>query len=46
MAVGRTIIVLCMLLGVGLSVSQYYSDYRQSVSAKKGLTFQATVWPE
>lgn len=27
-------------------VSQYYSDYRQSVTYKKGLTFEATIWPE
>jgi hypothetical protein len=27
-------------------VSQYFSDYRQAVTYKKGLTFEATIWPE
>ena len=26
-------------------VSQYFSDYRQGIAYKRGLTFQATVWP-
>ena len=43
---GKTFIALCLLLAVGFCVEQYYSDYRQGVAAKKGLTFQATVWPE
>ena len=27
-------------------VSQYYTDYRQAVTYKKGLTFEATIFPE
>ena len=27
-------------------VSQYYSDFRQAVTYKKGLTFEATIFPE
>lgn len=46
MALGRKVLLICLLLAVGLCVEQYYSDYRQGFGAKKGLTFQATVWPE
>ena len=27
-------------------VSQYYTDYRQAATYKKGMTFEATIWPE
>lgn len=43
---GKTLITLCLLMALGLCANQFFSDYRQGVVAKKGLTFQATVWPE
>ena len=53
MSTGKLSITLCLLLGVVLSVqtpsngmSQFYSDYRQGIAYKKGLTFQATIWPQ
>lgn len=46
MAVARKVLLLCLLFAASLCVEQYYSDYRQGFAAKKGLTFQATVWPE
>lgn len=53
MSTGKLAIVLCALLAIALSgstpsnpVSQYYSDYRQGFVVKKGLTFQATIWPQ
>lgn len=46
MAVGKTLITLSLLLVLGLCVGQYYSDHRQGIVSKKGLTFQATIWPE
>jgi len=46
MAVGKTLLALCLLLVCGLCVEQYFSDYRQGFVSKKGLTFQATIWPE
>jgi hypothetical protein len=46
MAVGKTLLTLCLLLALGLCVTEYFSDYRQGFVSKKGLTFQATVWPE
>lgn len=46
MALSKQLIAACLLLVLTASVEQYYSDYRQGFAAKKGLTFQATVWPE
>lgn len=39
-------LLMCLLMVAGMCVEQYFSDYRQGFAAKKGLTFQATVWPE
>ena len=38
--------LICMLLAVSVCVDDYYSDYREGISVKKGLTLQATVWPQ
>ena len=46
MSIGKQCILLCLFLGLSLCVSEYFSDYRQGFGIKKGLTFQATVWPE
>lgn len=44
------ILILLIVLAINQktpenSVSEFFSDYRQGVAYKKGLTFQATVWP-
>lgn len=53
MSTGKLAIVLCALLAIALTgttpsnpLPQYYSDYRTGSVIKKGLTFQATVWPQ
>jgi hypothetical protein len=53
MSTGKLSIFVCALLVIVLSdatsyntVSQFYSDYRQAIGFKKGLTFQATIWPQ
>ena len=46
MGISKQLITLCLLLALGLCVEQYFSDYRQATSSKKGLTFSATIWPE
>lgn len=46
MAFGKKLLALCLLLVLSVCVEQYFSDYRQGFASKKGLTFQATVWPE
>ena len=43
---GKALIALCLLLALGHCSYQFFSDYRQAASYKKGLTFQATIWPE
>lgn len=46
-------ILVCLLLGLAVGsstpsnpVQQFYSDFRQGIAYKKGLTFTATIWPE
>jgi hypothetical protein len=46
-------IFMCLLMALTFSantpsnpVVEYFSDYRQGFSYKKGLTFEATVWPK
>jgi hypothetical protein len=46
MAHAKHFIVLALLLATTLSVQQYYSDYQDAITSKKGLTFEASVWPE
>jgi hypothetical protein len=53
MSTGKLSIFLCLLVATALSgstptnpVSQFFSDFRQGIAYKKGLTFQATIWPE
>jgi hypothetical protein len=43
---GKNWLLLTLLIGACLCVEHFYSDYRQNVVGKKGLTFKATVWPE
>lgn len=52
MSTGKLVILTCLLLALAHSgptpsnpVSQYFSDYRQGIAYKRGLTFRATVWP-
>lgn len=52
MSTGKLALALCVLFAIILAaptpsnpVPQYYSDYRQGYAYKKGLTFQATIWP-
>lgn len=51
-SIGKVSIFLCVFFVLALNsktpsnpVSQFFSDYRQGIAYKKGLTFQATVWP-
>jgi len=46
MRIAKNLILLCVLFCLAISVEQFYSDYRQSIANKKGLTFEATIWPE
>lgn len=53
MSTGKLSISLCLLVVLAWSastpsnpVSQFYSDFRQGIAYKKGLTFRATIWPE
>jgi hypothetical protein len=45
------LLVSCLMVAVINSstpsnpTSQFFSDYRQGIAYKKGLTFEATVWP-
>jgi hypothetical protein len=34
-----------MMLAVSISVDDFYSDYKEIIAIKKGVTLQATVWP-
>jgi len=38
--------ILSFLITTSLCALQYYSEYQEVYTMKKGLTFQATVWPE
>jgi hypothetical protein len=45
-------LLLCLLIAAATTqatpsnpTSQFFSDYRQGIGYKKGLTFEATVWP-
>lgn len=42
----KNFILLALLLATTLCVQQYYSDYKDAITSKKGLTFEASVWPE
>lgn len=46
MKTGKSILVLCLLLATVCTIDQFYSDNREGIKSKKGLTFQATIWPE
>ena len=52
MSTGKLVVLTCLLLALASTnnapsnpVSQYFSDYRQSIAFKRGLTFRATIWP-
>jgi len=45
MANAKKILMLSLVFTATLCVQQYYSDYKEAYNTKKGLTFQATVWP-
>lgn len=38
--------LLSVLFAVSLSAPQYYSDNSLAFSSQKGLTFEATIWPQ
>jgi hypothetical protein len=42
----RRVLLLCLLAVMASSIDIYFSDNQQSIPTKKGLTFQATIWPE
>ena len=46
MAQAKKLVLLALVLATTLCVQQYYSDYKKAFTVKKGLTFEATVWPE
>lgn len=42
----RRVLLLCLLAVMASSIDIFFSDNQQSIPTKKGLTFQATIWPE
>jgi len=40
------ILLLATLVCLAFSDDQFFSDSRQLIAPKKGVTFQATIWPE
>jgi hypothetical protein len=42
----KQLILIAAFAFMALSVSEYFSDYRQGIAVKRGLTFRATVLPE
>ena len=45
MILAKLLAILSFLLTTSLCALQYYSEYQEIYTTKKGLTFQATVWP-